>query len=605
MKTLITFILLFFTLWAVAQKAPSHYASRAHAHNDYEQAFPFWLAWGQGVGSMEADIFLENGQLVVAHDRVQVKRGWTLDSLYLKPLVRCIRQNKGSVYPDPGQSLQLMIDIKTAAVPTLQKLVEVIEQYSEITTCSTLRITISGNRPSTEDWNGYPNWMYFDAGFHTAYSQSAWEKIAMLSDNFANYSTWNGKGRLPEKERDSLQSLIRYAHDKGKKIRFWNAPDILNSWYAYLELGLDFINTDDLHGIGLFFRQKDEREYTNPNPHAIYTPTGKSDGVDKPVRNIILIIGDGTGLPQWYAGYTANRGWLSVFGMKNTGWSKTSSQDNFITDSAPGATAFSSGKKTNNRSVGVDHTGKTLPLITEDLSKKGWRTGVITTGDFRDATPAAFYAHQAERSAYGPILNDLSQSTLNLVAGHAQWNSTDSIDKKLKSRFKVLHHVDQVPDMYKSPILLADTLASKSFLAGRGKWLEGIFDRSIPLLKNEKGFFLMVEGAQVDYGGHANKLPYVVTELLDLDQLIGKALAFADQDGETLVIVTGDHETGGLTLTAGDYERGFISGQFSTTDHTAIPVPVFAYGPRSYLFTGVYENVEIYRMMWEAMNIKK
>ena len=110
----------------------------------------------------------------------------------------------------------------------------------------------------------------------------------------------------------------------------------------------------------------------------------------------------------------------------------------------------------------------------------------------------------------------------------------------------------------------------------------------------------MLEGAQIDYGGHADQLPYVVTEVTDFDQVIGKAMAFADSNGETLVIVAADHETGGLTLTAGDYTTGYISGQFSTNDHTAIPIPVFAYGPQSQLFNGVYENTEIFRKILQA-----
>jgi alkaline phosphatase len=115
----------------------------------------------------------------------------------------------------------------------------------------------------------------------------------------------------------------------------------------------------------------------------------------------------------------------------------------------------------------------------------------------------------------------------------------------------------------------------------------------------------MLEGAKVDHGGHANKLPFVVTELMDFDQIVGKAMEFADSNGETLVVVTADHETGGLTLVGGDYDKGYISGQFSTGGHTALPVPVFAYGPQSHLFSGVYENTEIFRKLLEALKMKE
>ena len=115
----------------------------------------------------------------------------------------------------------------------------------------------------------------------------------------------------------------------------------------------------------------------------------------------------------------------------------------------------------------------------------------------------------------------------------------------------------------------------------------------------------MAEGAQIDYGGHANDLPYVVTELHDFDEAVGAALRFADQDGETLVVVTADHETGGLTLLDASVADGMISGEFSTNDHTNIMVPVFAYGPGSELFTGMYQNNEIFHKILKALALKE
>lgn len=111
----------------------------------------------------------------------------------------------------------------------------------------------------------------------------------------------------------------------------------------------------------------------------------------------------------------------------------------------------------------------------------------------------------------------------------------------------------------------------------------------------------MAEGAQVDYGGHANDLPYAVTELMDLDRTIGAALQYADQDGQTLVVVTADHETGGLSLLAADEKQGRILGNFSTNDHTNIMVPVFAYGPHAELFTGMYQNNEIFHKIIQLL----
>jgi alkaline phosphatase len=595
-------------LWSVAVHAqPVQYSTaQVHSHNDYEQAFPFWLSWRQGFGSIEADIFLDQGELIVGHDPEQVNQRRTLDSLYLRPLLQCLQQNGGYVYADKSRQLQLMIDIKTAAIPTLDKLVQVLQNYPSLTTSPSVKIVISGNRPQPASFASYPDWIRFDGDLQKTYTAEQLTRIEMLSDNFARYSKWNGKGRLPESEQDTLKQLIKKVHTAGKKIRFWNSPDIMNSWYAYMRLGIDYINTDDINGISTFLQQLPDRVYTNTQEYSLYQPQWRNDGTDKPVKNIILIIGDGTGLPQWYAGYTANKGKLNVFNMRFTGLSKTSSYDNYITDSAPGATAFSSGTKTNNRAVGVDRTGHALTLLPEILRQKGMKTGIITSGDLRDATPAAFYAHQPERSNYREILNDLLLSTVDIVMGSADMPVNDSTGTRLHTKFQVRSSVDQLDQLDSRPLLLIDSLARRSVLNGRGDWSQKALNKSIELLsKNKAGFFLLLEGAQVDHGGHANKLPYVVTELLDLDKVIGKAMEFADSNGETLVIVTADHETGGLTLTGGDYMQGMISGQFSTGDHTAVPVPVFAYGPRSYLFGGVYENTAIFRKILTALSIKE
>jgi len=119
--------------------------------------------------------------------------------------------------------------------------------------------------------------------------------------------------------------------------------------------------------------------------------------------------------------------------------------------------------------------------------------------------------------------------------------------------------------------------------------------------QNKKGFFIMIEGSQIDWGGHANNTIYVVNEMLDFDQTIGKALEFAANDRETLIIVTADHETGGMALTGGDMKTGMVKGAFPTGDHTAVMVPVFAYGPGAENFTGIMENTDIAKKIMKLM----
>lgn len=579
--------------------------ANAHSHNDYEQAFPFRGAWLQGFGSIEADIFLDNGELIVAHDKAQLASRRTLDVLYLQPLQQCIQENKGYVFADTSRKLQLMVDIKTETHATLTSLAEKLKSYPLLINSPSLQITITGNRPGPSGFSSWPLWMKFDGDLQKDYSKDELERIGLFSDNFARYSAWNGKGRLPEKERLVLQQLINKSHQLNKKIRFWNAPDIINSWYSFMEMGVDYINTDHIDGISTFLKQLPDRSYNSPSSYDLYLPKWRNDGTDKPVRNVILLIGDGTGLAQWHAAYTANKGKLNVFNMRQTGISKTSSFDNYITDSAPGATAFSTGIKTNNRAVGVDHTGRKLVLLTEIVRQREMKTGIITSGDLRDATPAAFYAHQPERSNYTAILRDLVNAPVDIIIGACDLSKEDSTLKVLKKEFSLVFSADSIKTNDAKPLMVADARASLPVAGGRGDWAQRAFLATTRLLsKNKEGFLLVLEGAQIDHGGHANKLPYAISELSDFDKVIGKAMEFADSNGETLIIVTGDHETGGLTLNGGDYERGSVNGQFSTEDHTAVPVPVFSYGPQSNLFTGVYENTAIFYKILQALKIK-
>jgi alkaline phosphatase len=116
--------------------------------------------------------------------------------------------------------------------------------------------------------------------------------------------------------------------------------------------------------------------------------------------------------------------------------------------------------------------------------------------------------------------------------------------------------------------------------------------------------FLMIEGAQIDWGGHANDTKYIVDEMIDFDNAIGKVLEFAKKDGNTLVIVTADHETGGFTINKGSTETGMVEGKFTTGSHTGVMIPVFAYGPGSEAFGGFYENNEIFHKMMKAYKFK-
>jgi alkaline phosphatase len=243
--------------------------------------------------------------------------------------------------------------------------------------------------------------------------------------------------------------------------------------------------------------------------------------------------------------------------------------------------------------------------LPEIIRQKKMKTSIITSGDIRDATPAAFYAHQPERSSYPAILQDLINMPVDIIMGACDLSKQDTMVNILRKDFDLFFSIDSIKAKSIKPLLVADAKAALSVSAGRGDWAQKAFQTTSGILsQNKDGFLLVLEGAQIDHGGHANKLPYVISELSDFDKVIGKAMEFADSNGETLIIVTGDHETGGLTLTGGSYAKGTVNGQFSTEDHTAIPVPVFAYGPQSNLFDGVYENTAIFYKILQALQIK-
>lgn len=252
MKRIVFSILLLITAVANAQQV--YTTAKAHSHNDYQQKNPFWNAWKQQFGSIEADIFLDNGQLLVAHDKQQLQRRWTLDSLYFQPLQQCIAKNKGHVFADSNRHLQLMIDIKSEAIATLTKLVEQLKNYPSLINCSTLHIAISGNRPPASGFDQWPSWILFDGELQKEYTPAQLQKIPMLSDNFAHYSSWDGTLGIPDKDKLVLKEAIDKAHRLGKKIRFWNAPDNINSWKTYVSLGIDYINTDNIDGLSFFLR---------------------------------------------------------------------------------------------------------------------------------------------------------------------------------------------------------------------------------------------------------------------------------------------------------------------------------------------------------------
>lgn len=589
-----------------AQNYLNYNVSNAHSHNDYEQELPFWQAYYANFGSIEADVFLVNGKLWVAHTEKELSPDRTLESLYLDNISKQIKLNKGNIYSDPGKKLQLLIDVKQDYKATLSTLVTTLKKYPEITGNPGVKIVITGDRPQPGDFKNYPDYLFFDGDLDKSYTSDELKRVGLFSADLQGLVKWNGKGIPRDEETENIKKAVAAAHAQQKPVRFYGAPDFPNAWLNFIDLGVDYINTDHIPDLKKFLNTIPRNFYKNTKEYSTYSPNYKTDGVVKNVKNVILLIPDGTSLPQYYAAFTANKGKLNVFNMKATGLSKTNSSNAYITDSAPGSTAFATGVKTKNTFVGVDGMGKALTQIPDIIAGKGMISGLISTGDITDATPADFYAHSDNRNSSGPILKDFVNSkTKILIGGPTNGLTPENLQKIKNAKIDIYQDLKSVKKI-NTRTLVIDPLASQRITNGRGNWLADAFDLTLNDLKeNKKGFFMMVEASQTDGGGHSNNIEQLVTELLDFDHVVGKAMKFADENKETLVIVVGDHETGGLTLLDGSLKDGWIFGNFSTNDHTSIPSSVFAYGPNSKEFTGLFENTEIFNKILNAYGVKK
>jgi len=607
MKSVLYFSLFMLLLIPVlkAQELIKYTTAQVHSHNDYEQKFPFYSAYNEKLGSMEADIFLRNDSLFVAHNLQDIRSDRTLSALYLDPLNAQIKKNGGKIYAEGNQEIQLLIDLKTNSEQTMPVLVKVLEKYqSVLSPKGPVKIVLSGNTPSPVDFQKYPDFIYFDGRPEISYTPAQLARIGLISQSFQNYTRWNGKGTLTKKDKVNVEKVIQQVHSQGKKIRFWATPDHINAWKMLMNLNIDYLNTDKVEELGGYLRNRINAEYTSTEPHSIYKPTYLNNDSRSKVKNVILLIGDGMGLAQIYSGITANYGDLNLAQFLNIGFSKTAASDSYITDSAAGATAMATGKKSRNRAIGVDSNFVSIPNLSDRLKPLGIKTGIISAGNITDATPAAFYAHQPYREMEKEIAHDYLNTPVEiLIGGGPDLFNKEKIADSLRLKGIQFSEKWEDLDKIKTPFVLLNNAKTASIQKGREDFLTSSFAKTYKSLQqNKEGFFIMAEGAQIDYGGHANVVSYVVTEMLDFDKLIGDALRFADSNGETLVVVTADHETGGLTLLDGNIKKGYVDGHFSTNDHTAVMVPVFAYGPHSMDFRGVYENTEIYTRILKVFN---
>lgn len=571
-----------------------------HSHNDYLQAQPFYTAHANHFASMEVDVFLVDNELYVAHNKEDIDKKRTIERLYIEPILAQIKLNgNNKVYRDSGK-LQLMIDLKTAGEPALKRLeakLKPIRQYFDLkNNPDAVKLVITGDAPNHDRFKAFDEIFYFDGKRNTPYTAEELKRVAFFSAGLQEFSKWNGLGRMVEEDYRKSKNFVDSVHRVGKQVRFWGNPDTKTCWQAFIKMGVDFLNTDSPAEMAKFLNNYENNSYLAKQKYSAYQPTYKSDNNKSKPKNVILLISDGAGFSEFWAAATANGGYLNATSIKHIGFSNTAPANDYNTDSAAGATAMATGEKTNNRYIGMDSLGKAIPDLPETLAKMGIRSGIVSNDRITGATPSSFFAHRVERDQSDSIASDIQHSPASLfIAGNhpALAANQNKILNKVKSAgFDVYEGLAQLPAYQKGKKVIC---FDGDRPADNFRLIENAFDESVKYLSadNKKGFFLVMEGAKIDGGGHSNRIKQCIDEYLSFDKVIGKAMKFADENGETLVLITSDHETGGLIIYDGDYKTGAVTGTFTTNDHTGLPVPLFSYGPGSENFTGFIQNSDI------------
>ena len=349
--------------------------------------------------------------------------------------------------------------------------------------------------------------------------------------------------------------------------------------------------------------------YVMENPYdvpEIKAPKGKK------VKNVVLMIGDGMSLMHVYSAWTANRGKLYLDNSQAVGLSKTYCADKLITDSGAGGTAIATGQKTKYHYVGVDPQGNELPSLITLSKQKGMSAGIAVTCRLWDATPADFCCHNVDRDDEYDLVADYVECGADYVVGGGAEkfeNRPDgrNIFQELEAKgYQVARSWEEAQALKDGKIFAVTDKRDTPVPAERGDRLAQSALKGMEIMdKNKKGFFMMIEGSQLDDYGHFNDLDLLMQETHDFDRTVGKVCEWAAKDGETLVVVTADHETGGLTLVDGDLQKGEIKCKFSTGSHSGVMVPVYAFGPGAEHFTGLYENTDIFHKIATLLNLKK
>jgi len=255
MKKYLAFLVALTTAAGVSAQRP--YA--IHSHNDYDHIAPFWEAYSQHCASIEADVYLQDDLILVAHNRKDIRPERNLRDLYFEPVALLFRSHGGKMWEDSDQRLQLVIDLKEPQA--LPGVLALAREYPDVFTGDNgVQLLIGGEMPASLVYDDYPSWVWFIARFSKDgklnYTPAQLKRIAVVSANFRQFApAWDGKGEITDSERDAVAAAIRQAHEAGKPIRFWNTPRGDLVYQTLYQLGADVINTDHPARCAAFFKK--------------------------------------------------------------------------------------------------------------------------------------------------------------------------------------------------------------------------------------------------------------------------------------------------------------------------------------------------------------
>ena len=330
-------------------------------------------------------------------------------------------------------------------------------------------------------------------------------------------------------------------------------------------------------------------------------------------RNVIFVVGDGMGTAQVHASIVAQQSDNSAFlRFPITGFSRTHSNNKYTTDSGAGGSALMTGHKIDNYHISLSSDGTPYPSFLTKAKQSGLAAGFVVTSTVVDATPASTYAHVPYRKMFDTISLQMVQSGFDVMIGGGKKyflpeNRKDGLhllDSLGTRGYRLAFSPSQLDSIHEGPVCALISEGNPDSAPSRGSFLKSAVLKALEIVgKNNKGFVLMVEGSQIDWANHNNDSSYLEAELADFESVLQTLIDFVERDGNTLLVVTADHESGGLTLPSGKISHGANKMHFATGGHTGVMVPLFAMGPGAERFSGIHQNTDFYNIILSLLNL--